>query len=520
MKKFFNTTGPCHPSRHYMLPAQARCEGLPELIENGHYFVIHAARQSGKTTLLLDLVNQLNAVGDYYALYCSLESVQQIDDVERGIPSVLRELQAQIQFTPHLQNIPFMESTSAADFNTALRMSLSYFCQKLDKPLVILFDEIDCLQNGTLISFLRQLRLGYVNRYQIPFVHSVALVGMRNIRDYKVRVRDERDTLGTASPFNIVAEYLKLRNFSVQEVGELYAQHSAQGGQTFSPEFVADVYRYTQGQPWLVNAIAKEITAKILANDITHEPQPKQVASAAHNIIKRRDTHIDSLMERLKEARVQRVLEPIIAGELSGYDLLDDDYRYVLDLGLLREQHGKLIPANPIYEEVIIRALSFPSQNALDHLDSLRPPPAYLNDKRLDMRCLLADFQAFWRTHSEAWIARYQYQEAAPHLILHAFLYRVINGGGQISREMAAGNGRLDLCLHYQGIDYPVELKIRYSEDTYAEGLKQLAAYMDRLGCQQGWLVVFDRRKTVAWEEKLFWRSEMRDDKQLDIVGC
>jgi len=53
-------------------------------------------------------------------------------------------------------------------------------------------------------------------------------------------------------------------------------------------------------------------------------------------LIMRRDTHIDSLMERLKEARVQRIVEPMILGENAGFSSLDDDYQYVLDLGLLR----------------------------------------------------------------------------------------------------------------------------------------------------------------------------------------
>ncbi|MCP4701209.1 MAG: ATP-binding protein, partial [Gammaproteobacteria bacterium] len=183
-----------------------------------------------------------------------------IDDVERGIPAVVRELASEIEFNPDLQAYGFAEDMAESDFNILLRVSLSRFSQKLDKPLVILFDEVDCLANGTLISFLRQLRAGYVNRERIPFVHSVALVGMRNIRDYKAWVRDGRNTLGDASPFNIVEEYLTLRNFTLEETAELYAQHTAAAGQAFSPETVAEMYRYTQGQPWLVNAVAKEIT--------------------------------------------------------------------------------------------------------------------------------------------------------------------------------------------------------------------------------------------------------------------
>lgn len=498
-----------------MLPAQARCEGLPELIEQEHYFIIHAARQSGKTTLLLDLAEQLNHSGDYYALYCSLEALQGVSEAEKAIPLVIDSLQLELEFHPQLNGQTFDDILNTGKYSTLLMRFLAYLRKSLDKPLVILFDEVDCLSNGALLSFLRQLRNGYVNRHRMPFAESIALVGMRNIRDYKAKVRDDTETLGSASPFNITKTSKTLRNFTQAEISELYAQHTHATRQSFPPEVVEQVYLQTQGQPWLSNAIAYELTL-----DETVQITPQQVEQAIQTIIQRRDTHIDSLMERLKEKRVQRVVEPMILGQATGYEWGDNDYDYVLNLGLLREASGKLIPANPIYSEIIVRALTASSQMEMERRDYPPHIPAYLQDGKLNMRRLLEDFQAFWRQHSESWVARYQYQEAAPHLILHAFLYRVINSGGKITREMAAGNGRLDLCLHYQGMNYPIELKIRYGEETYQEGQQQLLGYMDKLACVEGWLVVFDRRKSIAWEEKLFWRSESVEGKRVHVVGA
>ena len=76
--------------------------------------------------------------------------------------------------------------------------------------------------------------------------------------------------------------------------------------------------------------------------------------------------HIDSLMERLREARVQRIVEPVILGERTGFSSLDDDYRYILDLGLLRYTAKQLVPANPIYAEIIIRTLSSQARMEID----------------------------------------------------------------------------------------------------------------------------------------------------------
>ena len=237
-------------------------------------------------------------------------------------------------------------------------------------------------------------------------------------------------------------------------------------------------------------------------------------------LIMRRDTHIDSLMERLKEPRVQRIVEPVILGEAKGYDWLDDDYSYVLDLGLLRHADKRLVPANPIYGEVIIRALSSKTQMEMEESHYLPDAPAYLVGEKLDIKQLLSQFQRFWRENSEIWVERYQYKEAAPHLILQAFLQRIVNSGGRISREMASGKRRLDLCLHYQEVNYPIELKLRYGEKSYSEGKQQLADYMDKLDCLEGWLIVFDRRKTVPWEKKIFWQTTSVAKKTVHVVGC
>ncbi len=406
-------------------------------------------------------------------------------------------------------------------YHTALRKSLSQFCKHLEKPLVILFDEIDRLSNGTLVSFLRQLRYGYINRGRAPFVHSIALVGMRNIRDYKGKIREDRETLGSASPFNIVKTSKTLRNFTRAEIADLYAQHTAETDQVFPPEVIASAYQYTQGQPWLVNAIACEIVEQILHADVSQPILPEHVEHAVQTIILRRDTHIDSLMERLREERVRRIVEPVILGESQGYDALDDDYRYVLDLGLLRETENRLlVPSNPIYGEIIIRTLSFRSQMELDQQQYPPEAPAYLMDGKLDMTRLLTDFQQFWRENSDIWVEKYQYKEAAPHLILQAFLQRVINAGGSVTREMAGGTKRLDLCVHYQGGKYQIELKLQYGEKTYQEGKDQLADYMDKLGCAEGWLIVFDRRKKPPWSKKIFWKTHKMEDKTIHIIGC
>jgi type II secretory pathway predicted ATPase ExeA len=499
-----------------MIDAATRLKGVEQLIDMEQYFVIHAARQSGKTTYLKDLTNRLNADGKYSALYCSLESVQGIVDPKEGIPAIVSCLQNALLFFP--QGDKFAQTANMADYVSVLKTELTRFCMLLDKPLVILFDEADCLSEGTLILFLRQLRDGYNNRPERAFVQSVALVGMRNIRDYKAKVRPDSESLGSASPFNIIADAFTLQNFTKEEIIHLYRQHTDATGQIFEEDAVELVWEQTQGQPWLVNAIAYEIIIRVLQSDYTKPITAELVAEAIQTIILTRPTHIDSLLERLKEERVRRIIEPMILGK-GLIDRSSDDFLYTRDLGLIRVVNSVIEPANPIYTEVIIRKLSSFTQ------DELREPkypyqiPRYLKNGQIDMNYLMSDFQQFWRENSEIWEERYEYKEAAPHLVMMAFLQRVVNGGGQITREMAVGKGRLDLCLTYENRKYPIELKIRYGEKYLKEGLVQTAAYIDTCGCTEGWLVVFDRRTTVSWEDKIYLKKEAVEGKTVTVVG-
>ena len=221
---------------------------------------------------------------------------------------------------------------------------------------------------------------------------------------------------------------------------------------------------------------------EILGSDYSKSVTPEHVGQAVETIIQRRDTHIDSLLERLKEERVRKVVEPVLTGKEIVFDPLVDDFQYVLDLGLLKKDGGQFSPSNPIYADVMIRYLGMSESvdNRKYHL------PLYISEQRLDMKKLLTDFQQFWRDNSAIWEERFLYKEAAPHLILTAFLQRVINSCGRTDRELATGRKRLDLCIHYQNRRYPIETKIRQSPKTYDEGKNQLSDYIDTLGCDKG----------------------------------
>jgi hypothetical protein len=499
-----------------MLDAVARLPEARKLAENKHYFVIHAPRQSGKTTLLQSLTDAINAEGNFYALYCSLESVQGLERLEEGITAVLNALSQSLGWSSE-SALRDGRSLPTAGISIAVSQALSFLCAALNKPLILFFDEADCLSGQVLISFLRQLRDGYVNRARAPFPWSVSLIGMRDIRDFKAQVRPDRDTLGSASPFNIVTKALTLSNFTKEQIAALYRQHTEATGQPFEANAVERAFYWSEGQPWLINALARQAVDDDLAGDHGITVTAGHMDAAAEALMLRRDTHMDSLLERLKEPRVRNVVEPMLCGGKAEVDPLADDTKFCLDLGLVvRTPAGALRPANPMYRDIMVRTLNYKTQVALPESLMHR----WMDGRTLDMSALLKAFQQFWRENAEIWTERYEYKEAAPHLIVQAFLQRVTNGGAQIIREFALGTGRVDVCVRYAGKAYPLELKLASSK-ARKQGLEQLERYMAGCGASEGWLVIFDRNQSTGWDEKLTWATEtLPGGGTAHIVGC
>jgi hypothetical protein len=282
-------------------------------------------------------------------------------------------------------------------------------------------------------------------------------------------------------------------------VAELLSQHTAETGQAFEHDAVTRVHTLTGGHPWLVNALAQELVERVVP-DRAAPIIAAHVKRAKDDVIARRDTHFDSLAERLREERVRKIVEPILQGSIPER-MSEDDRLYALDIGIARRAAtGGFEIANPIYAEVIPRLLTQPID---DSLGMIRP--TWLSpDGRLDPEKLLDAFLAFWRRHGEALMGAAPYHESAPHLVMMAFLHRVENGGGTLHRELAIGSGRLDMLLEYKGTRLPMELKVWRpgQRDPVKEGLEQIDEYLEGLGLPTGWLVLFDRRPKAKRDGK------------------
>ncbi len=361
--RFFNTEGPVRPEDHYLVSPLARLD-LDEillLIERKKYFVLHAPRQTGKTSALLALRELLNGgeAGSCLALYVNVEGAQAMrEDVGLAMRTILSEMgsEARRSLGDEFLDGVWPDILERSGPGAALRESLTRWAGASKAPLVVMIDEIDALVGDSLLSVLRQLRAGYPDRPE-RFPQSVILCGVRDVRDYRIHSGAAREVVAGGSAFNIRPESLRLGDFTPEEVSLLLDQHVEATGQEFTGEARSAVWDLTRGQPWLVNALAYEASFRNRAGRDRSRPIGGEAIQAAREeLILRRETHLDQLADKLQEERVRRVVGPLLAGG-RGEGVRPDDLQYARDLGLVRPD-GPVAIANPIYREVIPRDLT------------------------------------------------------------------------------------------------------------------------------------------------------------------
>ncbi len=499
-----------------MVPPLPRLKGVERIIKQEQYFVIHAPRQSGKSTYGLALMEKLNREGHYTTLLSSIQPASSgTTPVEAMQIAALCIEQDSRLYLPEEEWAPAVSEFQPFP-QDGLRSYLRTWSERCPKPIVLFLDEVDSLRDDNFIALLHQLRTGFVARSRNGFPISMGLIGLRDVRDYRIRLRPDRDSLGTGSPFNVKAESFFFNLFTQEEVNQLLDQHQQATGQCFPPEVKEEMFRLAQGQPWLINALANHIVSRLLDNDNTQPITLELLNQAREDIIQRRETHLDSLLDKLREPAVKKIVMAIINGEAPDFDEYNDAVLYTRNLGLIAVNPPVRL-ANPIYQEIIPRSLSFPFQESIpqDYVD----PAWYIREGRLDMEALLKSFQKFYRRHSEAWLERYDFREVGRQLLLMAFLQRVINGGGRVEREMAVGNGRADMTVEYGSDLFVLELKLHRDQYSEEDGKEQLARYLTRLDQPQGYLLFFELDTTISWEQRIRWEQYKEDGKQITLVG-
>jgi hypothetical protein len=343
---------------------------------------------------------------------------------------------------------------------------------------------------------------------------------MRDLKDY-ITLAKGGIPVNPGSPFNIKEDSATIGNFSRNNAEYLFAQRTEETGQQITREALDYVWEQSRGQPWIVNYLFKRATIRILDRESRETVTLEHIMEAREQMILARETHLDALAYRLENPAIRKIMETLMTGKADPSLSECEGFRLCLDLGLVTREKGTPSVANPIYREVLARQMTTGPQDAIPEPEWQWEKP----DGSLDMDAMLKEFQKFWRKNSEIWEERMNYTEAFPHLLLMAFLQRMLNSGGRIDREYAAGRGRMDLAVEYNKKMYIIEIKLVYAyntpEEVLEEGLLQISKYRNSIDSSApAYLVIFDRRpkaKDKPWDERISWAAA---DGGITVLGC
>ena len=286
--KFFTTEGPVNCQDHYCLPPLERFDlnEILNLIDRKKYFLLHAPRQTGKTSSLLALMTYLNQEGTYRVLYANIENAQAAgENIEMGMSEVVHSMAFSARDFLGDKNALFLagEIVEQIPATSAVKEFLNRWCHQDSKPSILILDEVDALIGDVLISLLRQLRSGYPACPE-QFPQSIILCGVRDIKDYRIHSSREKAIITGGSAFNVKAKSLRMGDFTAHETISLLNAHTIETGQVFEPEASCLAWKLTNGQPWLVNALAYEVCFEIKEGQDRSRPITTEMIHAEKNI--------------------------------------------------------------------------------------------------------------------------------------------------------------------------------------------------------------------------------------------
>ncbi len=502
-KRTFVTGGPVVPEENYFVKREQELADFLQRVDGGKYIVIFAPRQTGKTTFFYQAFKALEHDTNYIPISLDFE-IYSGAEPERFYQIIGGKIIHRIQERLKALDIPDWDTihTWLSTQKMIDHFSFGQFFEGLNSKLpnqkiFLIIDEFDGIPQEALRDFLYTLRQIYHEKKFDPnhnYIHSMGIVGVKSIAQLNFD--------HSISPFNIQDQFA-LSNFTVEQVAELYGQYTDEVGHPFAPEVIEAVHQKTAGQPFLVNRLGQILTEE-LGIAKTEGISIKHFQEAYARLLQDENTHFDTLVKNIRlEGEFKTILIDIIAGQKERrFNRRDKNVQSLVTFGVLKENEGFCAIDNPVYQNIIIDALT-PFINGVE--DKYLPEDAedftdYLSkDGEIQMDELLDNFCDF--------ISRAGYkilevpetpQEFVGQYLLLTYLDLFVRKiGGHLYPEVPTGRGRMDIVLLYRDEKHIVETKLWRGEKRYQAGKRQLTAYLDKEGVRKGYYIVFDHRQNA-----------------------
>lgn len=511
MRRYFNTEGLCKPNEHYMVRLDDRLEKIKRLfVDRGKYFVINRGRQYGKTTTLRALAEYLK--DDYLVVsmdfqMLSTASFENEAVFSRAFAEVLTGKLEQMKAENKQELIDIFAYSDMGEKGNLrdLFVRLSKLCEKAEKSIVLMIDEVDSASNNQVfLDFLALLRGYYLERENRSTFWSVILAGVYDIKNLKLKIRPDEEHKYN-SPWNIAAKFNLDMSFSAAQIADMLREYDEDNKTGMDIYAVAkSIYEYTSGYPYLVSAICKLLDEEIPGSkgfeNMVSVWTEEGIAEAVKVLLKENTSLFDSMIKQLSTFKdLRNMMEEILyQGRIIPYSPYVESVNLGMMFGFLKEEDGHIAVANRIFEMGLLNM--FMTEEAVSseaYRYGQKDRSQFIKDGKLDMDLVLRKFtECFTDLYGDN---DEKFVEAYGRKFFLLFLKPIINGAGNYYIEAQTRDAkRTDVIVDYLGEQFIVELKIWHGNEYNERGEEQIIGYLDYFHKEKGYMLSFNFNKKKA----------------------
>lgn len=505
MSRYFHVEGSCNPEEHYMVDLSERLQKIKILVDKRKYFSINRGRQYGKTTLLDALAQYLQK--DYIVAALDFQFLTYEDFKNEFIfTAAFTDI-----FLRSVQGIDSVSEESldnikkCHEFESGLSQlfrSLSDFCEKSPKPVVLIIDEVDSATNNQVfLDFLAQLRAYYLHRKKYAAFHSVILAGVYDIKHLKMKLRPEEEHK-TNSPWNIAADFDVDMSFNEKDISGMLRQYEQDYNTGMDISRMSVLIReYTGGYPFLVSRICQLIDEKISGSAAFPDRQDAWTISGFQEAVKlllqEKNALFESLLNKMiAYPELRDILYiTLFSGIQIPYSQLVPSIEIAAMFGFIKNENSVVTISNRIFETLLYNYfLSEEMLNSQMAHNGILDKNQFVRDGILNMELVLQKFMLHWNDLYQFSEEKFIEDNGRKFFLL--YLKPIINGTGNYYIEaQTRSNRRTDIIVDYLGKQYIIEIKIWRGNEYNLRGETQLADYLEEYHAKTGYLISFNFNK-------------------------
>ena len=497
-----------------MVKLDNRLNEIKSLVDTGNYFTINRARQYGKTTILMALEQYLNK--DYYVVFIDFQMFGDAKFKDENIFSIsfagafLRQLTKKIPFAADKRSenaiAALMKAVDGRSKNLELMElfeNISAICDSLDKPVVLMIDEVDSAANNQVfLDFLAQLRAYYIRRELQSAFRSVILAGVYDVKNLKQKFRSEEEHKQN-SPWNIASDFKVEMSFTRAEIADMLREYESDYNTGMDIDDIAgQIYDYTAGYPYLVSKLCKLMDEDISQMEEFHSKSAAWTRegffAAIRIILSEKNTLFESLIGKLCDyPELNTMLRSLLfTGKSIAYNSDEPAIDIATMFGFIKNQNGIVAVANRIFETRLYNFyLSTAEMQTQDiYKVSLQDKSRFIVDGHLNMRRVLERFVIHFDDLYGDCGETFVEEDGRTYFLL--YLRPIINGVGNYYIEARTRElRRTDVVVDYHGEQFIIEMKIWHGEEYHNRGEKQLVGYLDAYHANKGYMISFNFNK-------------------------